>query len=256
LSWILAIETSALAGGAALGASEPGGDLVEKLFGEGRRHCVGLFPAICDLLAEAGASARDLSAVAVSVGPGSYTGLRIGVAAAKSLAWSLGIPLACVSSLEALGAEALAEGADHARLVPVVDARQGQVYWAEFEPAEGPDALRRLSCDQVSPAAVLGERARGAGGRGAGPGTLLFGTGAAACREALGDDIEGLSFADAPAAPAPRRVLDIGRRMIAAGEVAGAGGGADVHAVAPVYLRPSAAETQGAETQRKERRST
>ena len=255
MSWILAIETSALAGGAALGASEPGGDLVERLFGEGRRHCVGLFPAVSDLLAEAGASARDLSGVAVSVGPGSYTGLRIGVAAAKSLAWSLGIPLACVSSLEALaaealGAEALAERESRARLVPVVDARQGQVYWAEFEPAAAMEAaegtervLRRLSCDQVSPAAVLGERAR--------PGTLLFGTGAAACREALGDDIEGLSFADGPVAPAPRRALEIGHRMLAAGEAAGGAGGADVHAVAPVYLRPSAAETQW-----KERRST
>ena len=139
MSWMLAIETSALAGGAALGELEPGGDLVERLFGEGRRHCVGLFPAICDLLAEAGASPRDISGVAVSVGPGSYTGLRIGVAAAKSLAWSLGVPLACVSSLEALGAEALQRerfGRQHR--VVLVSVRAGVVHPNLEVPAQCP----------------------------------------------------------------------------------------------------------------------
>ena len=239
---ILAIETSASAGGAALGGTS-GGAARERRFDEGERHCVGLFPAINDLLSEAGAAPADIEAVAVSVGPGSYTGLRIGVAAAKTLAWALSAALVPVSSLEALACEAARRGAaGGGTLVPCVDGRQGQLYWAEFEAA--PDGtVRRLAGDQVTRAAVLVERA--------GEGSFVFGTGVAACGEVLAAAGRGFRLAGGPVSPAPVRVLEIGRRVLASG-----GAAPDVHAVSPVYLRPSAAETQWAETQRKERPAT
>jgi len=67
-----------------------------------RNHSIGLLPNIRQLLAELGMKPRDLQAVAVGRGPGSYTGVRIGVSTAKTFAWALGIPLLGVSSLEAL----------------------------------------------------------------------------------------------------------------------------------------------------------
>lgn len=67
-----------------------------------KNHSVRLLPAISELLTECGVTVRDLTKIAVAKGPGSYTGLRIGVTAAKTLAWDLGIPIVGVSSLEVL----------------------------------------------------------------------------------------------------------------------------------------------------------
>jgi tRNA threonylcarbamoyladenosine biosynthesis protein TsaB len=232
---MLAIETSAERGGAAL--AEESGEIAERLLGERSRHAAELTGLIGGLLAEAGIRPADLSTIAVSAGPGSYTGLRVGVAAAKSLAWALDLELVAVSSLEALAAQALADGKlDGAGcLVPVVDARQGQVYAAGFDAAGG--GLRRVFGDLVASPAVIAERApRGA---------VLFGTGAVEYRGVFESAPAGLSVSDGPEAPRPARVLEIARRMLAAGE----GVVADVHALSPAYLRPS-----GAETRWKERR--
>ncbi len=235
MGWMLAIETSGAGGGAALGPTEPGGEVMSLRLAECMRHTVELFPAIDSLLKGAGLTPGDLSAIAVSAGPGSYTGMRVGVAAAKAMAWSLGCDLVAISSLEALAREAAAaDGLEPGSVVvPVVDARQGQVYWAEFQVVggEGGGAVERLSGDQVSEAAVTAERARA--------GAHLFGTGVAAYRETLDASDRGFSFAEGPTWPGPEQAIEIGRRELAAGGAAG-----DVHAVAPSYLRPSAAETQ------------
>lgn len=101
-----------------------------------RNHSVNLLPSIQELLRSAGWKPADLDAVAVGQGPGSYTGVRIAVTAAKTLAWTIGKPLIGVSSLEAM-----AWGAYHRRansvagttwIVPLMDARRGQVYTALF----------------------------------------------------------------------------------------------------------------------------
>ncbi|MDX2039052.1 MAG: tRNA (adenosine(37)-N6)-threonylcarbamoyltransferase complex dimerization subunit type 1 TsaB [Isosphaeraceae bacterium] len=115
-----------------------------------RRHGTGLVPAIRDLLADAGLSLADLGAIAVGIGPGSYTGIRIGLTAAKVLAHVAGIPLLALDSLEAM-AHSAAPPAGTRRLVVAVDAQRGEVYTAAFEPA-GPE----LRPSRLSPTEIVG----------------------------------------------------------------------------------------------------
>ncbi len=84
-------------------------------------------PAITKLMNEVGIQPNQLDRVVVANGPGSYTGVRIGVTTAKTLAWSLQIPVVGVSSLALM---AQAGRLFHGEIVPLVDARRGQVYTA------------------------------------------------------------------------------------------------------------------------------
>lgn len=98
---------------------------------EGYSHSERLHVFIESSLTEAGISFKDLDAIAVSQGPGSYTGLRIGVSAAKGLCFALSIPLIAVDTLKALAAQAtVSDGL----IVPMIDARRMEVYSAIFFP--------------------------------------------------------------------------------------------------------------------------
>ena len=102
---------------------------------EPRSHAARLVPLVRDLLAEHGIGTADLSAVAVSAGPGSYTGLRIGASTAKGLAWAHGLDLVAVPSLEALAAQAAQaapETAEGDALLVAFPSRRGEVYAAFF----------------------------------------------------------------------------------------------------------------------------
>lgn len=90
-----------------------------------KNHSVRLLPAISELLTECGVTVKDLTKIAVAKGPGSYTGLRIGVTVAKTLAWDLGIPIVGVSSLEVL---AKSGGLFSGKIVALMDARRENVY--------------------------------------------------------------------------------------------------------------------------------
>jgi len=105
-----------------------------------KNHSIRLMPAISRLLEELGMEPEELGGVAVAQGPGSYTGVRIGLSTAKALAWSLGIPLAGVSSLEAIAANA---SFAKEKICPLMDARRGQVYTALFS------GRNRLHQDQI-----------------------------------------------------------------------------------------------------------
>ena len=124
---ILAFETSAKAASVALHDGE-------KLLGEsyqntGLTHSQTLMVMAEDLLKQCGKTAADVTVVAVAEGPGSFTGVRIGVAAAKGFAWGREIPCYGVSTLEAMAASINAwEGT----VCPVMDARRSQVYNALF----------------------------------------------------------------------------------------------------------------------------
>jgi len=92
-----------------------------------RGHSKELLPMVTDLLAKARFSRRDLNAVAFDSGPGSFTGIRIGLGVAQGLALGLNLQLVGISSLMAL-----AEGSTADIVLPAIDARMGQVYWARL----------------------------------------------------------------------------------------------------------------------------
>ncbi|HEY3798204.1 MAG TPA: tRNA (adenosine(37)-N6)-threonylcarbamoyltransferase complex dimerization subunit type 1 TsaB [Caulobacteraceae bacterium] len=94
-----------------------------------RGHQERLAPMARDVMTQAGAGFGDLAPIAVTLGPGSFTGLRVGLAFAKGIAFATGAPLAGIGTLAALAASA---GTDGVR-VGVVDARRGQVYWQAFD---------------------------------------------------------------------------------------------------------------------------
>ena len=97
----------------------------------------------------AGLSPAEIDVFAAAAGPGSFTGLRIGLAAVKGLAFPHDTPCAAVSTLEALAYSAAVEGT----LLCALDARRGEVYWAGFFAADG--AVERLCPDESAPAASL-----------------------------------------------------------------------------------------------------
>lgn len=125
---ILALDAATAVCGAALARGEEVlAEYAERL--PDRRHAARLLPLAQAALAAAGLHPRDLAAVAVTRGPGSYTGVRLGVATAKALAFALGIPAVGVSTLEAL---AYAAGPRPGVVSPLLDARRGRVYAALF----------------------------------------------------------------------------------------------------------------------------
>ena len=91
-------------------------------------HAAELMPAVAEAMERAGVDWTDLDAIAVGVGPGTFTGLRIGIATARALATAAGLPLRRVSSLAALAA-----GIDNLVRLPLIDARRGEVFAALYE---------------------------------------------------------------------------------------------------------------------------
>jgi tRNA threonylcarbamoyladenosine biosynthesis protein TsaB len=91
-----------------------------------------LLPVIEEMLEHSGHRKQDLSAIGVTVGPGSFTGVRIGVATAKGLAWGLGCDLVGVTSLAAMAAALLDDNPEAELAVPVLDARRGEVFSGVF----------------------------------------------------------------------------------------------------------------------------
>ena len=103
----------------------------------GNNHAKNLLPFVEEALKQAGCAIRDLDGVAVSIGPGSYTGLRIGVSTAKGIAYTAGIPVMAVSTLEGIaqGAKQLwAETASEpVQIVPMIDARRMEVFTTRYD---------------------------------------------------------------------------------------------------------------------------
>ncbi|PPK97582.1 tRNA threonylcarbamoyl adenosine modification protein YeaZ [Kineococcus xinjiangensis] len=118
---------------------------------DARKHAENLVPAVQAVLAETGRARRDVTAIAAGVGPGPFTGLRVGLVTALSLGMALGVDVHGVCSLDALAAEALATGAvaEGEEFVVATDARRREVHSARY----GGSPLRRLTGPQVGPAA-------------------------------------------------------------------------------------------------------
>ncbi len=128
---ILGLDSSGLVASAALVSD--GILTAEYTIHNKKTHSQTLMPMIAEMLSMAGTEPGELDAVAVSEGPGSFTGLRIGASIAKGLAWTLKIPIIPVSSLMGLAANVETPGQI---VCPIMDARRNQVYTAVYETTE------------------------------------------------------------------------------------------------------------------------
>ena len=143
-------------------ALQDGDRVVAQAFAvDARRHSELLMPMIAKVLADAGVSRADLTAVAVGVGPGPYTGLRVGLVTARVLGSVLRVPVSGVCSLDVIAAAAAASPAGP--FLVATDARRKEVYWARYD-AVG----RRLAGPHVAQASAIPDAASlpvaGAGG--------------------------------------------------------------------------------------------
>jgi tRNA threonylcarbamoyladenosine biosynthesis protein TsaB len=163
---VLGIDTATAQVGCALGGVE--GILASFHSARGRRHAETLVPAIEFICNAARIELREVSVVAVDVGPGLFTGLRVGIATAKSIASALRVPMIGLSSLDLL-----AHQVRHSPrlIVPVIDAKRGEVFSAMYRHVPG--GLQRLSEPRVGSAEELANEL-GAGREE----TLLVGDGA------------------------------------------------------------------------------
>lgn len=222
---ILALETSAKACSAAV--TEGGQILASCYQNTGLTHSRTLMPMVESMLKNAELTMDDLGAVAVAVGPGSFTGIRIGVAAAKGLAFAAGLPAAGVSTLEAM-----ALGLNHmdTLIICAMDARRGQVYNALFEANSG--KLIRLCQDRAVGLPELAEELRGDPRP-----KIAVGDGGALCQKALEES--GVPCALAPARLLHQNAVGV---ALAAEELAAAGKLTTAQALSPIYLRPAQAE--------------
>ena len=231
---ILAFETSAKAASVALMEGT-------KLLGEsyqntGLTHSQTLMVMAEDVLKQCGKSAQDVQAVAVAEGPGSFTGVRIGVAAAKGYAWGKEIPCYGVSTLEAM-AESL--GTYEGFVCPVMDARRSQVYNALFYVNRG--VVERHREDRAISLADLKDDLEHLDGP-----IYLVGDGATLTYNTLKDSIDELILP--PEHRMHQRAVGVGlvaARMAAEG-LAPSGG-----ELTPNYLRLSQAEREKLEKQKK-----
>ncbi|TDM00656.1 tRNA (adenosine(37)-N6)-threonylcarbamoyltransferase complex dimerization subunit type 1 TsaB [Macrococcus carouselicus] len=178
-------------------------------------HSIMLIPKIEMVIEHAGIGMKDLEGIVVSAGPGSYTGLRIGVTAAKTLAYTLNIPLYSVSSLKALAATVRMH---EFLLVPVIDARRNAVYSGIYrfkgisvEPVEEDrymmiEELNEYLKNQHMPYLFIGMDA-----------------------VRLQDELQGPVFYCIPRSAEMRRMIDLDKPE-------------DVHSFEPMYLRMTEAE--------------
>lgn len=229
---ILAFETSAKAGSVAL--LQDGKLLGESYQNTGLTHSQTLLSMAENLLTSCGYTPQQVEAVAVAAGPGSFTGIRIGVAAAKGFAWGLELPCCGVSTLEAMAENF---GAFDGYVVPVMDARRSQVYNAVFQAEQG--KLSRITEDRAISLEELGKELTELTGS-----VYLVGDGSTLTYNTLSGSIPSLVM------PAEHRmhqraagVALVGEKMLSAGQCC------DAAQLTPNYLRLSQAERERLERQ-------
>lgn len=222
MSLILCIETGTDI--CSVGIARDGELVSLRESAEGRDHAkhVGVF--VDELLRETGIAPDELDAVAVGMGPGSYTGLRIGVSFAKGLCYGLQIPLVAIGSLDALAEVAIedneagildVEAWDEALLCPMVDARRMEVYTRLYNAKGEPQSdVKAEIINEESFASVRATKQ-----------LVIFGNGAAKCREVLSD----ATYIDV--APSARGLARLAEQRLQAGQTE------DIAYFEPFYLK-------------------
>ena len=224
---ILAFETSAKAGSVAL--LEGGKLLGESYQNTGLTHSQTIMTMAEDLLKASGKTPQDVQAVAVAAGPGSFTGVRIGVAAAKGFAWGAEIPCYGVSTLEAMAAGL---GVWEGVIVCTMDARRNQVYNAIFKAEKG--VLTRLCEDRAISLEELKEELL----KMEGP-LYLVGDGSNLTYTTLQDSVSGMVLP--PEHKMHQRAVGVGLLAAAMAEKGEPGNAGEL---TPNYLRLSQAERE------------
>ena len=229
----LAFETSAKAASVAL--TENGKLLGESYQNTGLTHSQTLMVMAEDLLKQCGKSMADVTAVAVAEGPGSFTGVRIGVAAAKGLAWGGQLPCYGVSTLEAM---AVSLGVYEGTVCACMDARRSQVYNALFRVEGG--KLTRISEDRAIALAELKTELEHIDGP-----IFLVGDGAVLTYKTLSGEIPNLVLP--PEHRLHQRAVGV---ALLAEQKQTAGESGDGNALSPNYLRLSQAERERMEKEK------
>lgn len=139
---ILGIETATETAGCAIGGHE--GVISSAHCAKSRRHAENLTPAIDFICSQAGVDLSEIRVVSVDVGPGLFTGLRVGLATAKAIAFALRVPMIGVSSLDLL---AFPVRFSPRLIVAAIDARRGELYYAFYR--QVPGGIQRLSSQAV-----------------------------------------------------------------------------------------------------------
>ncbi len=224
---ILAFETSAKAASVAL--TENGKLLGESYQNTGLTHSQTLMVMAEDLLRTCSKTPQQVEAVAVAAGPGSFTGIRIGVAAAKGFAWGRQIPCYGVSTLEAM---AVSLGIWDGYVVPTMDARRSQTYTAIFRAESG--KLTRLLEDSAISFKELAEKIKNCEKP-----IFLVGDGSILCYNTLLEEVPGLVLP--PEHRMHQRAAGVALVAQAMADAKIPGNGAEL---TPNYLRPSQAERE------------
>ena len=224
---ILALETSAKA--VSVAVVEDGAVLAAAYQNIGLTHSVTLMPLMDGMLHNAGLTAADMDLIAVAAGPGSFTGLRIGVSAAKGLAWALGLPCCGVSTLEAMAENVrMFEGT----VICAMDARRQQIYNAVFD-CRGGVLTRRCEDRAVALETLADELKNDTQSK------IVVGDGATLCDIYL--NAQGISCRMAPPDSRYQKAAGV---ALAAERLAQEGQTVTAQTLRPVYLRLSQAERE------------
>ncbi|MFD3595234.1 tRNA (adenosine(37)-N6)-threonylcarbamoyltransferase complex dimerization subunit type 1 TsaB [Nocardia sp. NPDC058640] len=168
---VLAVDTATPAVTAGLVHLSPAGEpgtrptvatLAARVKVDARAHAEVLTPQILECLAEAGVRRDELDAVVVGLGPGPFTGLRVGMATAAAFGDALGLPVHGVCSLDAIAADTFGEQRDPGELLVVTDARRREVYWAKYldgARVAGPEVSKPADVPVGEAAAIAGSAA-------------------------------------------------------------------------------------------------
>lgn len=182
---ILAVESSAKSASVAI--AEDTRILAEVFLNNGLTHSRTIMPMIESLIKMTGIGLDSIDRIAVAAGPGSFTGLRIGVSAVKGLSFATGIPCCGVSTLEAMAHNMLhVDGL----ICAVMDARAGQVYNALFRASDG--VLTRLTEDRAISSDELFSEIKNE------KNVYILGDGAKLCYNTFGEKTDGLKLAPGP----------------------------------------------------------
>jgi tRNA threonylcarbamoyladenosine biosynthesis protein TsaB len=220
---VLVLDTSTSR--AAIGLKVRSGKVYAKATDGTQKHGRDLVPSVAELLAGAGLEARDIEVIGIGLGPGSYTGLRVGVTAAKTLAYVTGAALVGLDSLDAVACNA----PDTVRRVSVIaDAQRGDVYSAEFARGDAGEPLECIRPCQIEPLASWVSRLE--------PGMLVLGPGLDSTV------IQRVVSSEFLAADARMNYPDGGRLITLLDREWATGRRENAWLVEPRYLRRSAAE--------------